>query len=417
MGSAFQTQLALNIALLLQLVGLMFAVLSDPYIRKKHRRILLMAITAVCTLVVQNQLEKNLIGTQSGGYALSDAALTLIAVYGYCIRPVVIVLFMRIISEDRRPWIVAAANVMVNVTAFFSGLAFTIVDGRFYRGPLGYTTHVAGALLLIWDVYLSYKYRQKKKGAVFPMLIAFLLLAATAVDTWALIEYNISLLTVTIVSSCMFYYIWLHLEFARAHENALMAEQRIEIMLNQIQPHFLYNSLTAIMELCNIDPKRAASALGDFTEYLRHNMASLVTDKLIPFESEMDHVRHYINIQKMRFEDALTVVYDMEATNFRIPTLTVQPLMENAVTYGVRRNRHGRGTVILRTREFPDRYEVSVIDDGPGFEQEPLIGATRPHIGLSNVRERVRSVCGGDLRIDSEAGKGTAVTIILPKGG
>ena len=99
-----------------------------------------------------------------------------------------------------------------------------------------------------------------------------------------------------------------------------------------------------------------------------------------------------------------------------MPTLTLQPLVENAVTYGVRKSETGCGTVTIRSRAFPDRWEVSVTDDGPGFVPDSLPGdSERSHVGLRNVRERLKHTCGGELRIDSVLGEGTTVTIVLPK--
>ena len=108
--------------------------------------------------------------------------------------------------------------------------------------------------------------------------------------------------------------------------------------------------------------------------------------------------------------------YDLDCTEFRIPTLTLQPLVENAVRHGVRGNLSGRGTVMISSREFPDHYEVTVSDDGPGFDPDQVIRDGHSHVGLANVRERLRRVVGGSLRIDSAPGTGTRAVIVIPKG-
>ena len=333
MDTAAQTLFALNAALLIQLVSLAFAIRSDPYIRKEHGRILLMAIVVVFTLILQNQFVQSPQAMLFGRYKLSDAVLTLLTVYGYCMRPVVLMLFIRILSEDWRPQILAAANALINVTALFDGFAFSIVDGVFYRGPLGYTTHVIGALLLIWDAALSYKYGKEKGASLLPFRVAALMLVATALDTWVLTSYRISLLTVSIVSSCVFYYIWLHLEFVREHEDALMAEQRLQIMISQIQPHFLYNALTAILELCHSNPPQAEIATRNFSNYLRGNMRSIKSKGNIAFAEELRHTQGYLELEKLRFEDSLQICYDIQCTSFELPPLSLQPIAENAVKH------------------------------------------------------------------------------------
>ena len=145
-------------------------------------------------------------------------------------------------------------------------------------------------------------------------------------------------------------------------------------------------------------------------------MDSLTDDQPISFEKELEHVRCYLNLLQLRFGEALRVEYDLECTDFRLPTLTLQPLVENAVTYGVRKSSEGKGFVLIRSREYPDRYEVSVTDNGPGFVPDTLPGdSERSHVGLQNVRNRLSQVLGGNLEIHSVSGEGTTVTIILPK--
>ena len=120
----------------------------------------------------------------------------------------------------------------------------------------------------------------------------------------------------------------------------------------------------------------------------------------------------------MRFEDALRVRYDIACTDFRIPTLTLQPLAENAVRHGVRGSKKAAGTVTIATREYGDRYEVTITDDGLGFDPDaPPANDGRSHVGIPNVRERLRRVCGGELRIESVPGQGTTATIFLHKEG
>ena len=122
----------------------------------------------------------------------------------------------------------------------------------------------------------------------------------------------------------------------------------------------------------------------------------------------------YLDLEQIRFEDALRIEYDISCRDFRIPTLTLEPIAENAVRHGIREKADGCGNVLIATKEYEDRYEVSVRDDGPGFDPA-AVPADGSHVGLQNVRERLQTVCGGSLKIDSVIGSGTDVTIILPK--
>lgn len=192
------------------------------------------------------------------------------------------------------------------------------------------------------------------------------------------------------------------------------ARLQTEIMLSQIQPHFLNNTLVAIGHLCSGAPE-AKAALYKFAGYLQGNMDALTRTDPIPFTTELEHTKAFLELEQLRFGKKLNVVYDLEATAFLLPTLTLQPIAENAVEHGVRENEDGAGTVKISTREYPERWEITVSDDGPGFDPGAVATDGERHIGLRNVRERLRHVCGGGLRIESEPGKGCHVMIELPK--
>ncbi len=194
-----------------------------------------------------------------------------------------------------------------------------------------------------------------------------------------------------------------------------LADSRISIMISQIQPHFLYNSLASIYYLCDEDPQLAKQAIDQFSSYLRMNMDSLKQAKTVEFSKELQHVKNYLSLEKMRYGDRLTIFYNIESTDFLVPALSVQPIAENAVRHGVSKLEEG-GTVIISAYEKDDCYEITVEDDGVGFDTEKgSDDKSRSHVGIENVRSRLRDMCGGTMRIDSEIGFGTTVTICIPK--
>ena len=199
-------------------------------------------------------------------------------------------------------------------------------------------------------------------------------------------------------------------------QEAELSEKRISIMLSQIQPHFLYNSISAIQGLCVQDPEKARVALGDFAFYLRGNLNSLVDNGLIPFSKEISHVETYLNLEKMRFEERLNIVYDIEEKDFYLPPLVVQPLVENAVKHGICKNDEG-GTLTIKTRKIDEKIIISIIDDGIGFDPKNSGDSNdgRHHIGIQNVRERLSRMASGELIIDSTLGQGTKAYIILKR--
>lgn len=408
--------------LLIQIVGLTAAVLVDSYISAKNRRILLLNIGALIILILQNFAEDMLVKGDPSICPEIIMQRTAISVLGYCVRPIVLVLFCYIVCPDRRyrlAWALIGVNAAVHFTAFFSHICFWIDDNNNYQGgPLNDFCLYVSVLLFAYLLFLTIRefYYARNRNVWIPMLCTvFVIFGVFLDDNVGKNGQPVTFLTVSMIGSCLFYYLWLHLQFVKEHERDLMTAQRIKIMMSQIKPHFLYNSLGAIEELCESDPKAAKEATVKFSRYLRSNMESIETDGLIPFEKELSHVRLYLELEQIRFEDALEVRYDISCDDFKVPALTVEPLAENAVLHGVRENDDGRGCVTISAREFPDRYEVSAADNGPGFDPDSIPDDGRDRIGINNVRERIRKMCGGELVIESSLGHGTTAKIIIPK--
>ena len=221
----------------------------------------------------------------------------------------------------------------------------------------------------------------------------------------------VAFLTIAIIVGSVFYYIWLHLQFVREHERDLMAAQRIQIMMTQIQPHFLFNALNTIRALYAKDSPQAERTLEDFSTYLRQNLESLSQTDLIPVSKELEHTRLYAEIEKQRFPN-VQVEYRIEDTDFAVPALTIQPLVENAIRHGVRSREDG--LVIVSTNLEAGGHRVTVTDNGVGFDPKQQLSAEGLHIGIRNVKERVEQMCGGELVLTSEIGKGTSVTMLFP---
>jgi len=196
-------------------------------------------------------------------------------------------------------------------------------------------------------------------------------------------------------------------------ENKL-TESRISMMLSQIQPHFLYNSLAVISRLCDKDPVEAKKATINFSNYLRANMNLLERTEPIPFENELNHTIGFLNLEKAMYGESLNVIYDIQIKNFKLPALTVQPIVENAVKHGIGK-KEGGGTVIISTKKTESGYMVIISDDGVGFDSKKTDDDGQQHIGINNVRLRLSAQCGGSLEIESKPGAGTTAAIIIPK--
>lgn len=198
-----------------------------------------------------------------------------------------------------------------------------------------------------------------------------------------------------------------------ALEKALTAEQgtartQAAFLASQIQPHFLYNTLMTIQELCYTDPRQAANTVVRFSNYLRQNIDFMEYKDKIPFSVELKHIENYIDIQRARFGNAIQFIKEIEFETFELPPLTVQPLIENAVSHGIRRH-NGQGTVTLSARKLNGHVLISVNDDGVGFDVNSVHSRS-----LENIRCRIEGAMDGEIQIDSRPKKGTTVTIKFP---
>lgn len=408
-----QDNMTAILPLFLELFCLLFVVLLDPYIKRSHRRIMLISIALITLSVVQN-----LLNDYFGFYYNNPTLRTLNSIFGYSVSPVIIVLFCMLVSDKTKQlplWIVTGVNALIHSTSLFSHVCFWISDdNHFIRGPLTYTSHVVCAGLLLYLLYLTLKRKSDRKSSrlFIPVFNILSVVAAFLLDTFVThTDEGVTFTTIATVNSCLFYYIWLHLEFVHDHEKALMAEQRIKIMMSQIQPHFLYNTLSSIQALCLADPEKAFDVTEKLGTYLRQNIDSLDQPQLIPFEKELEHTRVYSEIEMIRFP-SIRIEYDTRDTDFSIPALTVQPLVENAIRHGIRGVENG--IVCVSSKKAGDFYEIMISDNGRGFDVQAAENASGTHIGLHNVKERIEEMCGGTLTIESITGAGTTITIRIP---
>ncbi len=397
----------------LQIIGLSFAVIIDPYIGKKRRRIMLFIAALCLTLIAQNVWD----------YVLTvghprKMLRTMVTIYGYSVRPVILILFLYIVQPTGKQsywWLLAGLNVAVYLSALVSPVTFRIDQGNsFHGGPLGPACLVISMILLISLFVQTVRSRRTagKWDVWIPIFVIVMIVVSIGLD-YSVKEGQqpISFLTIAIIVGSVFYYIWLHLQFVREHENDLMAAQHIQIMRTQIQPHFLYNTIATFKALARKDPEKAEVVAEKFGVYLRQNLDSLSVDGCIPVEKELEHTRTYAEIEMVRFEN-IRVEYDLQDLAFSVPPLSLQPLVENAIRHGVRIREEG--IVRVRTRRTAKGHEILVEDNGEGFDIKEIDRADREHIGIRNVRERIETMCGGSLRIDSRIGEGTTVTIRIP---
>ena len=412
---AYYTEILAVWPVMLLLIGLFIAVEMDSYIQKEKKRTMLIICALVLSLIAENYLD-NLLTYGRPRIILRKV----IDIYGYSIRPVILMLFLYIVSPKkpgRTHWILIGSNAAIYLTALFTDICFTIDANNMFQGgwPVLKNSCLITSLILLGKlIFLTYRNCNSSgyKESRIPFFSVFILLFALLLDaSVAETPQPVSFLTISIVISSTLYYIWLHFQFVRAHENALAAEQRIQIMLTQIQPHFLYNTLATIRSLCLRSPEKAVQTIDKFSKYLRQNLDTLNQTGLIPFGQELEHVRIYTEIEMLMFP-YIQINYDIEDEDFMLPTLTVQPLVENAIRHGVRARESGR--IYITVRKVEDGHTIVIEDNGLGFDPAAVDDAEGKHIGIRNVRERLEKQCGGTLTLKSRPGEGTTAAIFIP---
>lgn len=191
---------------------------------------------------------------------------------------------------------------------------------------------------------------------------------------------------------------------------------QLQLLLEQIEPHFIYNALGAIRELIRDDPNEAYHALYDFSKYLRQHIGVCDAMSLIDFSTELDNIQTYLSLEKVRFEDLLSVRYDIAFVDFQVPPLTIQPFVENAVKHGIFQKEDG-GTIILSVHRDSETIYIDICDDGAGFDVEETmrrIDLTNASYGMKNAMRRLKKLRDADCRIESVPAIGTKVHITMP---
>ena len=302
------------------------------------------------------------------------------------------------------------------ITAFTGGM--TVIDefNRYSHGPL-YPIYMAIYFLLlilfiVGFILYSRDFRKRNRTSLYAIMV-FIILGILLQELT-----SSEIRTAYLVLAIAMPFLYIHFnEFSQMRIDDEIKHKDYEIMVNQIKPHFLFNSLSVIRELYEDNVEAGDHALTEFSQFLRYNLDSLSKDRIISFSEEIENVKRYLELQQLRFGDSLKVTYDLDDVDFKVPVFSIQPIVENAVSHGARKRTDKQGHVTISSKEYPDHYEVKIVDNGPGFVLEDVEGKTAEgHIGIKNVCERLDLAENGDLIIDSILGEGTTATLIFPKG-
>ena len=316
-------------------------------------------------------------------------------------------------------WILSIIGItLITVNIFFPFMYSFDEDNKYYRlsgAFLPAFIACVGVIISFIANIQTIKYLNKSEKVTFIAAIIITLVSAVV----QIMIYGISFIYLSLVITVMLFflsYIHNYMEYNVEKEKHI-AEEKIRLVNQQIQPHFIFNSLSLIRNLCMKAPDEAIETINEFSGYLRSSTDFLNEPECIPFTKELDLVKHYIFMEKKRFGKSISVEYDIQDTDFNIPPFSVQTNVENAIKHGLMASKVENGLIRISSRSEGKYHFIIIEDNGAGFDKDSheLNKQQSSHTGIRNTSMRLDVMCGGTLSIDSEAGKGTTVTISVPK--
>ncbi|MBQ9607561.1 MAG: histidine kinase [Lachnospiraceae bacterium] len=301
---------------------------------------------------------------------------------------------------------------------FIEGFFYITPENQYYRGPLYPLLLLPMIAIQLLTLMGTIKRRAQLSRKVFFAFLIAILPVAVALTAQLFVDFY-PLVDISYILSALAMYSFIlsdQIERDRLQQQEIVrqqteiARQRASVMVLQMRPHFIYNTLMSIHSLCRLNPLKAEQITMDFTNYLRRNFNSVASDGVIPFSAELEHTRAYLAVEQAQYDDMIVVDYDTPNTQFRLPPLTLQPIVENAVKHGMDLDSDPLH-ISIRTRCTDFGAEITVEDTGPGFDPSDK---SKPHTTLENIRQRLEMMCGGSMTIKPREGGGTVVTVTIP---
>ena len=307
----------------------------------------------------------------------------------------------------------AVAFIVVLMSALFIGRFYDLTpDGLLQRGPLYPLTLLPYIAIMLFNLAETIRRRRQLSHKIFLGFLIALIPVTVALIIHIFVEIY-PLLDISYVLSALVMYGFalfdqIEQDLRRQRE---IAHQRASIMVLQMRPHFIYNTMMTIYYLCKQDPDLAQEVTLNFTTYLRKNFTAIASERPIPFSAELEHTRAYLSVAHAQHKNRLFVDYDTPHVDFRLPPLTLQPIVENAVKHGMDPDSEPL-RILIQTVRTDVGSEIIVENNGADFE--PADDNDEPHIALKNIQHRLEMMCHGKMTIAPRKGGGTVVKVTIP---
>lgn len=394
----------------------------------------------------------------------------------YMIRPFTILVALVVLVTDTKKRILLAMPAVINAllflpSAFGAHFVFWIDQSNHWKAtPLSNSIFIVQLVYVLILLILSITQFKENNFNLSVILFTIVLLSFTIAvleDKSTLTGYSTPVTTLCGLA----YYIYLASMHRQQLSNKMilqekqLAEDKLALLRSQIQPHFIYNSINIIRTLIRTDEARAVETIDDFSDYLRAHFRTIESDDIVSFETEIENIKAFLALAEADHTRDIQVVYDLKETDFRIPQLSLEPIVENAVKYGI--DDEG-GTITISSFRRDDCYIIRTTDSGRGeaaksadskqgnatySEQNDAANVTdseqdkstnamnsrqdnaandtcsvqnettistnvesdRLAVGIANTRKRLELLCGGRLEVNITP-EGTIADIIIPAG-
>jgi signal transduction histidine kinase len=401
------------------LLGLFFT-LTVSYLERWTRRFFIVLFSVAAAYVVSDLLSQVSLLFLGPDYSvLSRIAVFCESLFSSMLMPMMTLYLLHCSGERRKRtpifssmvtlWLVYAA--LLIFTQFTTEIYSISRDNVYQRGPWYFVLLVPPAAMMALNL-ASLLVRRGRLSKRQRLAFAIYLLVPLCCMLIQMFSYGFLMIVIGTSLSVMIMFIFILLDqvdhsIRQQQENAA---QQASIAVLQMRPHFIYNTLMSIYYLCRQDAEKAQQVILDFSSYLRKNFTAIAKEDTIPFTEEVEHTRAYLAVEQARFQDKLLVEFDTSFTAFRVPPLTLQPIVENAVKHGLDPELE---PLFISIRScLQDGYAEIIVDDsGPGFKPTD---DNEPHIALANISKRLKMMCGGEMTISCRDCGGTIVRIRIP---
>lgn len=411
--------------LIVAIIGLILN-MASPYMEKVSRGFFMVFFPLLIAYIFSDLISQiSLVMLGQDKAVLSRAAVFCESLFSSMLMPMLTWYLLKCAGKD--PWksrimyiacaFLAGYIILLAITQFSTAIYYITEDNIYHRGPLYPVLLISPALLMLLNLAALLQNRKSltvRKRQAFAVYIGIPFICMLI----QMFLYGLLLIVIGTSVSTLFMLIYIitdHMEqYVNEREENARAQASIKVL--QMRPHFIYNTMTGIYYLCEQNPKKAMETIDNFTNYLRKNFSAIAKNGTIPFKEELEHVRTYLAIEQVRFEDGLFVEFDTPHTNFRIPPLTLQPIIENSIKYGVDPESEPL-YISVQTNETENGSEITVIDNGPGFDEtdHAAYDNREPNIAIGNIRERLSMMCGGTISFSLREEGGTVVRIWIPE--